>query len=49
MHAAHRWMQQRGAQVAQVVTQLDNRAACRLYERAGYRISRLQHFYHFWL
>ncbi len=48
MHAAHRWMQQRGAREAQVVTQLANLPACRLYERSGYRLSRVQHYYHFW-
>ncbi len=48
MHAAHRWMQHRGASEAQVVTQLANLPACRLYERSGYRLSRVQHYYHFW-
>jgi dTDP-4-amino-4,6-dideoxy-D-galactose acyltransferase len=49
MHAALRWMQGRGAREAQVVTQLANLPACRLYERSGYRLSRVQHYYHFWL
>ena len=49
MHAAHRWMQHRGAREAQVVTQLVNLPACRLYERSGYRLSRVQHYFHFWL
>jgi dTDP-4-amino-4,6-dideoxy-D-galactose acyltransferase len=46
--AAHRWLRKRDAIDVQVITQLDNVAACRLYERAGYRLCRLQHFYHFW-
>jgi dTDP-4-amino-4,6-dideoxy-D-galactose acyltransferase len=47
--AAHRWMQARGAVKTQVVTQLANLPACRLYERAGYQLARVQNFYHFWL
>ncbi|MEX0679211.1 MAG: GNAT family N-acetyltransferase [Pirellulales bacterium] len=48
MHAAHGWMRARGAGEARVVTQLANLPACRLYERCGYRLSRVQHYYHFW-
>ncbi len=48
MHAAHRWMHERAAREAQVVTQLANLPACRLYERSGYRLLRVQHYYHFW-
>jgi len=47
--AAHQWMQERGARQARVVTQLDNPAACRLYERGGYSLSALEHIHHFWL
>ncbi|HTM55328.1 MAG TPA: GNAT family N-acetyltransferase [Pirellulales bacterium] len=47
--AAHRWMQERGARQARVVTQLDNAAACRLYERGDYSLSALEHIHHFWL
>ena len=48
MHAAHQWMRDRDAHEATVVTQMANAPACRLYERFGYRVSRLQHYYHFW-
>jgi dTDP-4-amino-4,6-dideoxy-D-galactose acyltransferase len=48
IHAAHQWMRARGACEAKVVTQLANLPACRLYERCGYRLSQLQHYYHFW-
>jgi dTDP-4-amino-4,6-dideoxy-D-galactose acyltransferase len=48
MHAAHRWMHDRRAREAQVVTQLANLPACRLYERAGYHLSRVQRYFHFW-
>jgi len=33
---------------ATVVTQRDNRSACRLYERNGYSIGRVEQYYHFW-
>jgi ribosomal protein S18 acetylase RimI-like enzyme len=46
--AAHQRMRERGAAKAQVVTQRANRPACRLYERAGYRVAGIQHVYHFW-
>jgi dTDP-4-amino-4,6-dideoxy-D-galactose acyltransferase len=49
LHAAHRWMRDRGAYEARVVTQLANLPACRLYERSGYRLLRVQNYYHFWL
>jgi dTDP-4-amino-4,6-dideoxy-D-galactose acyltransferase len=48
MHAAHRWMAARGAVRASVVTQLENRAACRLYERCGYVLDGVRNYYHFW-
>jgi dTDP-4-amino-4,6-dideoxy-D-galactose acyltransferase len=48
MHAAHQWMRARGASEAKIVTQSANLPACRLYERSGYRRSRLQHYFHFW-
>jgi dTDP-4-amino-4,6-dideoxy-D-galactose acyltransferase len=48
MRAAHRWMLGRGAARANVVTQLDNTPACRLYERLGYQLIEVNAFYHFW-
>jgi dTDP-4-amino-4,6-dideoxy-D-galactose acyltransferase len=48
VEAAHDWMRGRGAVVARVVTQGANQSACRLYERAGYRLSSVEHYYHFW-
>jgi len=48
IRAAHRWMLGHRARRATVVTQLDNGAACRLYERSGYRLADLRNFYHFW-
>jgi dTDP-4-amino-4,6-dideoxy-D-galactose acyltransferase len=49
VNAADRWMIAHGAHVAQVVTQLQNVAACRLYEQAGYKVEAIEYFYHFWL
>ena len=48
IHAAHRWLLGRGARNVEVVTQLDNHKACRLYEKCGYTHAELQHVYHFW-
>jgi dTDP-4-amino-4,6-dideoxy-D-galactose acyltransferase len=48
IHAAHRWLLGRGARSVKVVTQLDNRKACRLYEKCGYTHAELLHVYHFW-
>jgi ribosomal protein S18 acetylase RimI-like enzyme len=48
LRAAHWYMLQRGARRSSVVTQMVNTAACRLYERGGYGIHDLQHYYHFW-
>jgi dTDP-4-amino-4,6-dideoxy-D-galactose acyltransferase len=49
VEAADRWMLERGAKSAQVVTQLQNVAACRLYENAGYKIEKIEYLYHFWI
>jgi len=46
--AAHDWMREHGAVDARVVTQGANLPACKLYERAGYRLASVEHYYHFW-
>ena len=43
------WSILQGCKVAQVVTQADNVAACKLYDKCGYHIKKTEHFYHFWL
>jgi dTDP-4-amino-4,6-dideoxy-D-galactose acyltransferase len=48
LRAGRRWMRAQGAARARVVTQQANRPACALYERAGYRVLRVEHVYHFW-
>jgi dTDP-4-amino-4,6-dideoxy-D-galactose acyltransferase len=48
MECAHYWLIGRGATRASVVTQLANRPACRLYERAGYTLRDVERCFHFW-
>lgn len=47
--AAHQSMRANNARRSQVVTQLENVPACKLYEKHGYRKQRIEHTYHFWL
>jgi dTDP-4-amino-4,6-dideoxy-D-galactose acyltransferase len=49
VYAAVSWSRARHHEIAQVVTQLDNRPACALYEACGYAIEHVEHVYHFWL
>lgn len=46
--AAQEWSLKKGLPAAQVVTQVDNVAACRFYEKCGYHIDKVEHIYHFW-
>jgi dTDP-4-amino-4,6-dideoxy-D-galactose acyltransferase len=48
MRAAHEWMRTTGARRAEVVTQLANRGACRLYQSCGYQLQDVVDYYHFW-
>lgn len=48
LRAAHRWLIHRGVQTVSVVTQHDNRPACKLYEKCGYQLIALKTIYHFW-
>ena len=49
VEAAKAWFAARGAAFAEVVTQQDNAAACRLYETCGFRVHQVQFIYHLWL
>ena len=49
MNAARDWMIEAGVAVGRVVTQQDNRDACKLYERHGYSVIDTVYVYHFWL
>lgn len=47
--AAQKWAVARGCRHAQVVTQGNNPAACKLYEKCGYHIESTVNYYHIWL
>ncbi len=47
--AAQAWCLANDYPISQVVTQLNNRKACRLYESCGYQQEKTEFFYHFWL
>jgi dTDP-4-amino-4,6-dideoxy-D-galactose acyltransferase len=49
VEGALRWFGGRGCTHATVVTQEHNIAACRLYQRCGYSLSKRERAYHFWL
>lgn len=49
VRAAHAWTRRKGLMSAQVVTQGENIASCNLYKKCGYRIERVEYFYHFWI
>ena len=47
--AAQSYFKKEGFAQLQVVTQKANIAACRLYEKCGFKIEKTENFYHFWL
>ncbi|OGT08898.1 MAG: hypothetical protein A2X78_03795 [Gammaproteobacteria bacterium GWE2_37_16] len=47
--AAQKQFLQDNYQHSQVVTQLGNVAACRIYEKTDYVVEKIENFYHFWL
>jgi dTDP-4-amino-4,6-dideoxy-D-galactose acyltransferase len=49
VEAAMRWFKQHGYTTTQVVTQGQNLAACRLYEKCGYHVESSDPYYHIWL
>jgi dTDP-4-amino-4,6-dideoxy-D-galactose acyltransferase len=49
VYAAQEWARRKGLRFAQVVTQGENIVACKLYEKCGYRIEKIEYFYHFWI
>ncbi len=49
VRAVQEWSRKRGLKLAQVVTQQENAAACKLYEKCGYRAAKVENFYHFWI
>lgn len=49
VHAAQQWSIENGYKQSQVLTQINNIAACKLYEKCGYQVEKIENFYHFWL
>jgi dTDP-4-amino-4,6-dideoxy-D-galactose acyltransferase len=49
VQAAQKYFIEKGFIHSQVVTQQENVAACRLYEKCGYHVEKLEYFFHFWL
>lgn len=49
MTHANDWFIKSGNSYAVVVTQAENREACGLYRHCGYRASKKEHTYHFWI
>jgi dTDP-4-amino-4,6-dideoxy-D-galactose acyltransferase len=47
--SAQKQFLQDGYKLSQVVTQRGNLPACHLYEKCGYHMEKVEHFYHFWL
>jgi len=45
----HEWMLSNDINISEVVTQKNNVQACKFYERSGYLLASLQHYYHFWV
>lgn len=48
VQSAQQWALENGFKIAQVVTQGENLAACRLYEKWGYQVDSVRNIYHFW-
>lgn len=49
VQAAQEWALKNGFGSAQVVTQGENLAACKLYEKCGYHVDKIENIYHFWM
>lgn len=49
VNSALSYFHEKNYPIAQVVTQQTNIPACKLYEKCGFHIDKIEHFYHFWL
>ncbi len=49
MFASEYWAKENNYDKIQVVTQFENKPACKLYESCGYTLGKKEYFYHFWL
>lgn len=48
LNKTDQWFQQQNIKRAEVVTQSENKGACRFYEKNGYVIKEIQYIYHLW-
>jgi ribosomal protein S18 acetylase RimI-like enzyme len=46
LYQAHEWFSTNGFKTVQAVTQKENIAACKMYEKLGYTIEKTENFYH---
>lgn len=49
VHAAQQYFIEKSFAYSQVVTQQENIPACKLYEKCGYAVEKVEYFFHFWL
>jgi dTDP-4-amino-4,6-dideoxy-D-galactose acyltransferase len=49
MGTAHKFLKSSRYEYSQVVTQMENVSACRLYEICGYQAEKCENVFHFWL
>jgi len=49
INSAKRYFFNKNIFIMNVVTQLDNKIACKFYEKCGFKIIKIENYYHFWL
>jgi dTDP-4-amino-4,6-dideoxy-D-galactose acyltransferase len=49
LNAANNYFIERKCEKAQVITQLNNKAACGIYEKCGFNLEHKSYCYHIWL
>jgi dTDP-4-amino-4,6-dideoxy-D-galactose acyltransferase len=49
IRSAHRYFVEEQCHTGQVITQLANKPACKLYEKCGFKPLRFENVFHFWL
>lgn len=49
LNQAHQWFSENKYKQVQAVTQKENDASCKMYEKIGYVIEKTENFYHFWI
>ena len=49
VRTAQAWFISKGLRIGRVITQEDNIAGCKLYEKCDFYVEKIDYFYHFWL